>query len=185
MTREEARQNLIALGIEAPTDAQVTNYLNQFHFNRQQPAPAPNPIPTSAPTPSPEPKPQDNQELEDALNRIKELERENKKKDIAAYATAKGLTGDQVENVLKAFGEDVDAAKGAIDSISHIISDNRTAAAQEKERELAGNATNPGGGSAGGNEIGSEKTSAEKLATKFFGGQKQKNDILSHYVGGN
>ena len=57
MTREEARQNLIALGIEAPTDAQVTNYLNQFHFNRQQPAPAPNPIPTPAPTPRPQPIP--------------------------------------------------------------------------------------------------------------------------------
>nr|DAZ36313.1 MAG TPA: hypothetical protein [Caudoviricetes sp.] len=28
MTREEAKQNLVALGIEEPTDAQVTNYLN-------------------------------------------------------------------------------------------------------------------------------------------------------------
>ena len=34
MTREEAKQNLVALGIEEPTDAQVTNYLNQFHNNR-------------------------------------------------------------------------------------------------------------------------------------------------------
>ena len=28
MTREEARQNLVALGIEEPSEAQVTNYLN-------------------------------------------------------------------------------------------------------------------------------------------------------------
>lgn len=169
MTREEARQNLIALGIEAPTDAQVTNYLNQFHFNRQQPAPAPNPIPTPAPTPSPEPKPQDNQELEDALNRIKELERENQKKDIAAYATAKGLTGDQVANVLKAFGEDVDAAKGAIDSISQIISDNRTAAAQAKEQELAGKATNPGGGKTG-DDVDDKPEDVKNVESIKFGG---------------
>ena len=184
MTREEARQNLIALGIDAPTDAQVTNYLNQFHSNRQQ-QPTPAPAPAPAPTPNPEPKPQDNTELEDALNRIKELERDNKKKDIAAYATSKGLTGEQVENVLKAFGEDVDIAKGAIDSISQIISDNRTSAAQAKEQELAGKASNPGGGNAGSNGAEDEKSSAEKLAAKLFSGQKQKNDILSHYVGGN
>ena len=190
MTREEARQNLIALGIEAPTDAQVTNYLNQFHFNRQQqptqtPTPVPAPVPN--PTPNPEPGSQGETELERALNRINELERENKRKDIAAYATSKGLTGEQVDNVLKAFGDDVDVAKGAIDSISQIISDNRTAAAQAKEQELAGNASNPGGGNAGSGNggAGDEKSSAEKLATKLFGGQKQKNDILSHYVGGN
>ena len=43
MTREEAQQNLVALGIEEPTDAQLTNYLNQFHNNRQQQAPTPVP----------------------------------------------------------------------------------------------------------------------------------------------
>lgn len=190
MTREEARQNLMALGIETPTDAQVTNYLNQFHANRQQqqpPAPIPTPAPVPNPAPNPEPNPQGESELERAMNRINELERENKRKDIAAYATSKGLTGEQVENVLKAFGDDVDVAKGAIDSISQIISDNRAAAAQAKEQELAGNASNPGGGNAGSNNggAGDERTSAEKLASKLFGGQKQKNDILSHYVGGN
>ena len=49
MTREEAKQNLVALGIEEPSEVQVTNYLNQFHSNR------PNPQPTPAPTPQPNP----------------------------------------------------------------------------------------------------------------------------------
>ena len=86
-------------------------------------------------SPAPNEQPTTNKELEDALKRIKELEGENKRKDIAAYATGKGLSGEQVVNVLKAFGEDVDVAKSAIDSISQIISDNRTAAAEEKERD--------------------------------------------------
>lgn len=187
MTREEARQNLVALGIEEPTEAQVTNYLNQFHSNRQ-PAQAPvqNPAQSldtnQSPAPNPEQEPH-NSELENALNRIMELENENRRKDIAAYASAKGLTGEQADKILNAFGDNVDSAKVAVDSISQIISDNRTAAAQEKEQELAGRATNPGGGSS--NNPGGEKSSAEKLAAKFFSGQKQETNILSHYVGGN
>ena len=50
------------------------------------------------------------------------------------------------------------------------------------ESVLASNATNPGGGSAGGTD---EKSTAEKIAEKMFGGKKQENNIISHYVGGN
>ena len=83
-------------------------------------------------------------------------------------------------NVLKAFGEDVEVAKSAIDSISQIISDNRASAAEEKERELAKGASNPGGGNGGGG--GTEKTSAEQIAEKLFSAKKTENSILSHYV---
>lgn len=185
MTREEARQNLVALGIEEPTDAQVTNYLNQFHSNRNNnpnpPTPAPNPTPAPQPAPTPEPGGAD--DMETLRRQIADLQRENARKDIEAYAVAKGLTGDQVKNILNAFGENVDVAKQAIDSISQIISDNRTAAAREKEQELANGASNPGGGNAGGSGS-DEKSSAEKIAERMFGGKKQNNDILSHYVNG-
>ena len=189
MTREEARQNLVALGIEEPTDVQVTNYLNQFHSNRNTnpnpPAPvvntpAPNPNP---PQPAPQPAPGNNDEMETLRQQIANLQRENARKDIEAYAVAKGLTGEQVKNILNAFGENVDVAKQAIDSIGQIISDNRTAAAREKEQELASGATNPGGGNAGSSNS-DEKSNAEKIAERMFGGKKQSNDILSHYVNG-
>lgn len=139
-----------------------------------------------APNPAPEPTdpPANDTELQNALNRIKELERENTRKDIAAYATSKGLSGEQVENVLKAFGEDAEIAKSAIDSISQIISDNRAAAALAKEQELAGNASNPGGGSGGNGGGADEKSSAEKLAAKYFPEKKQGNSVLSHYING-
>lgn len=186
MTREEARLNLVALGIEEPTDVQVTNYLNQFHSNRNQnpnPAPQPTPTPAPAPNPAPQPTPGGNEDLEGLRKQIADLQEENARKDIEAYAVLKGLTGDQVQNILNAFGENVDVAKQAIDSISQIISDNRTAAAKEREQELANNASNPGGGNPGSGNPG-EKSTAEKIVEKMYGGKKQSNDILSHYVSG-
>lgn len=171
MTREEARQNLIALGIETPTDIQVTNYLNQFHANRvPQPAPTPQPAPAPNPTPGPNPDPHPDTDLEKALERIKELEKENRRKDIATYASEKGLSGEQAENVLKAFGDDVDVAKAAIDSLSQIISDNRAAAAQEKEQELARNATNPGGGTNPGGDNDEKPEDVKNAESLTFGG---------------
>lgn len=140
----------------------------------------PNPNPASPTQTDP---PANDTELQNALNRIKELERENTRKDIAAYASSKGLSGEQAQNVLNAFGDDIDSAKGAIDSIAQIISDNRAEAAQEKEQEIARNASNPNGGN-GGNGGGDEKSNAEKLASKYFAGKKHETNILSHYVSG-
>lgn len=184
MTREQ----LLALGL---TEEQVNQIMSMHGTATQnlrtqvttltgQLETARNANPPANPPSNPEP---ENQELTNALNRIKELEDDNRRKDVLAYATSKGLLGEQAENILKAFGDSIDSAKGAIDSISQIISDNRTAAAQEKEQEIARNASNPGGGSGG--EGGKEKSSAEKIATKLFKARKEQENILSHYVGGN
>ena len=186
MTREEARQNLVALGIEEPTEAQVTNYLNQFHSNRNQNTNTQNQTneilaQANAQNQTQQQNSSGNEELDGLRQQIADLQRENAKKDILAYAVSKGLTGDQVQNILNAFGENVEIAKQAIDSMAQIISDNRAAAAQEKEEEIARNASNPGGGSGNG---GDTKSQPEQIVTKLFGGQKQSNDILSHYVNG-
>ena len=182
MSREEARQNLVALGIEEPTDAQVTNYLNQFHANKNpQPQPTPSPAPT--PQPAPNPNPEQDKEMELLRQKIAQLESENAKKDILAYATSKGLSGKNVANVLAAYGDNVDSSKSSIDAICSIISARETAAATAKEQEIASKASNPGGGNGGG--AGTEKSSAEKIAEKLYPGNKTENSILSHYVGGN
>ena len=191
MTREEAKQNLVALGIEEPTDAQVTNYLNQFHNNRPTPAPNPNPAPkpepqpTPAPAPNPQPNqnpaPQNDDEIEKLRKQIDALQKENIKKDIRAYAAEKGLTGEQAENVLAGFQDNYDLAKTAIDSMSQIIADKETAAAQAKEQEIANRSINPVGGNPGGK--GEEKTNAEKIVEKLYGGEsKQEKSVLSYYV---
>lgn len=190
MKREEAKQNLVALGIDEPTDAQVTNYLNQFHNNRPQPEPTPvlQPQPQPQPTPEPKPEPKTEQkptsgnedDLESLRNQIEQLQRENVQKDIRAYAAEKGLKGEQADKILASFQDNLDAAKVAIDSMTEIISEsNKTAIADYEKKNLDGT-PNPDGGK-GGDE---KKSTAEKIAEKMFSGQKQENNILSHYLGG-
>ena len=36
MTREQAKQNLISIGVADPTDEQITNYLNQVNGETQK-----------------------------------------------------------------------------------------------------------------------------------------------------
>lgn len=177
MTREEARQNLVALGIEEPSDAQVTNYLNQFHSNRLNPPTQTSTDPVPEPTPNPEP--DDNTRA--LQERIEQLERENVQKDIRAYAAEKGLTGEQAESVLAGINTDLDAAKKAIDSIAQIISDKETAAATAKEQELLKGTPNPGGGTGGdpGNDKPEDVKNAESIS---FGNKADEQSTKDYYV---
>lgn len=188
MTREEAKQNLIVLGIAEPTDEQVTSYLNQFH---NQPKPNPTPAPTPTPTPAPAPTPQPNptpestpgsgEDIEALRNQIAELQRENVQKDIRAYAAEKGLTGEQAEKVLAGFKDDLESAKAAIDSMSEIISARETSAAQAKEKEILDNSTNPGGGSGGSGGGGDDKPEDVKNAEQISFGNKAANQSEKDY----
>lgn len=183
MTREEARQNLVALGIEEPSEAQVTNYLNQFHSNRPNPqlTPQPTPAPQPNPTPEPTPNPDDGGELETLRNQIEQLQKENVQKDIRAYAAEKGLTGEQAESVLAGFQTDLEAAKKAIDSIAQIISDKETAAVTAKEQELLQGTPNPGGGTGG--DLDSDKPEDAKNAESIsFGNKADEQSTKDYYV---
>ena len=187
MTREEARQNLVALGIEEPSEAQVTNYLNQFHSNRPNPQPQPSPQPTPTPQPQPTPTPEttpshdDGGELETLRNQIAQLQKENVQKDIRAYAAEKGLTGEQAESVLAGFQTDLEAAKKAIDSIAQIISDKETAAATAKEQELLKGTPNPGGGT-GGNPGDDKPEDVKNAESISFGNKADEQSMKDYYV---
>lgn len=190
MTREEAKQNLIALGIAEPTDEQVTSYLNQFHNQpKPNPTPAPTPTPTPAPVPTPQPNPNpepkptpgSGEDIETLKNQIEELRRENIKKDIRAYAAEKGLTGEQAEKVLAGFKDDLESAKAAIDSMSEIISARETSAAQAKEKEILDKSTNPGGGSGGSGGGKDDKPEDVKNAEQISFGNKAANQSEKDY----
>lgn len=133
------------------------------------------------PTPEPTPQPVENPELAEAQKQIAQLREEMNRKDISVYASSKGLSGEQAENILKAFGSDVEVAKSAIDSISQIISDTDKSARDAEKQALLNGTPNPNGGAGGNNDT---KSKAEQIASKLFGGQKQENNILSHYVNG-
>lgn len=188
MTREEAKQNLIALGIAEPTDEQVTNYLNQFHNQPKPnptpaptPTPTPAPVPTPQPNPTPEPTPGSGEDIETLKNQIEELRRENVKKDIRAYAAEKGLTGEQADKVLAGFKDDLESAKAAIDSMSEIISARETSAAQAKEKEILDKSTNPGGGSGGSGGGKDDKPEDVKNAEQISFGNKAANQSEKDY----
>ena len=172
MTREEAKQNLIALGIAEPTDEQVTSYLNQFHNQpKPNPTPAPTPTPTPAPVPTPQPNPNpepkptpgSGEDIEALRNQIAELQRENVQKDIRAYAAEKGLTGEQAEKVLAGFKDDLESAKAA------------------KEKEILDKSTNPGGGSGGSGGGGDDKPEDVKNAEQISFGNKAANQSEKDY----
>ena len=116
-------------------------------------------------------------DLKKANDRIAELE---KAQSLSAQRNSVvekfKVTSEQAKQIVK------DDGSFDYDVLGQIISDKEAAAATAKEQEIAGKAGNPNGAS-GGNENG--KSTAENLATKFFGNQKQENDILKHYVGGN
>lgn len=121
---------------------------------------------------------QANKNLEKANARIAELEKAQAIATQRANAASKfNVTAEQAAQIVK------DDGSFDYDVLGKIISEKETAAAQAKEQEIANNSTNPGGGMAG--KENENKTTAEKLVEKLYGGQKQNNDILSHYVGGN
>lgn len=121
---------------------------------------------------------QANKNLEKANARIAELEKAQAIATQRSNAASKfNVTAEQAAQIIK------DDGTMDYDALGKIISDKETAAAQAKEQEIANNSTNPGGGTAG--KDNENKTTAEKLVEKLYGGQKQNNDILSHYVGGN
>ena len=127
-----------------------------------------------------EPTPPENPELAEAQKQIAELRAEMNRKDIAVYASAKGLSGEQAENVLKAFGTDVDLAKTAIDSISQIISDSNKTAIANFEKQNLRDTPNPDGtaGNGGVDNTPADLKNAEGIT---FGGLAENAQTARDY----
>lgn len=116
--------------------------------------------------------------LDTANKTIADLQKGNAIRDLREKAMSDfKITSEQAKTVVKDDGSFDTAVLG------QIIAEKETASATAKEQELANKAGNPGGGNGSGGD--DTKTTAEKLVEKHLGGQKQNNDILSHYVGGN
>ncbi len=189
MTRAEAKQQLITLGIAEPTEEQITNLLNSVNsetLKEKQRADALKAEADKAADLQAELDRINNEKLSDvekankaletANNKIAELERNQA---IAAQRSSVmekfNVTGEQAKQIVK------DDGSFDTDVLGQIISDKEKAAATAKEQEIAKGATNPGGGSAGGGE---EKSGPEKIAAKLFTSQKTENSVLSHYLNG-
>ena len=171
MTREQAKQNLIAIGVAEPTDEQVSNYLNQVNGETKKEKDRADGYKAKADTADDLQKQIDelqagnltelekaNKALDTANQKIAELEKAQAIATQRANAASKfNVTAEQAAQIVK------DDGSFDYDVLGKIISEKETSAAQAKEQEIAKGSTNPGGGTAGGNKD-NEKTEAEKTA---------------------
>lgn len=169
MTREQAKQNLISIGVEEPTDEQITNYLNQVNGETQKEKEKAAEYKEKADKADEYKAKIDeleagnmtelekaNKALELANEQIAKMQKDNSIRDLREKSmTDFKITAEQAKTVVKDDGSFDTAALGKI------MSEKETAAAQAKEQEIAGKQDVPGGGSAGG---GKDKTEAEKTA---------------------
>ena len=88
----------------------------------------------------------------------------------------------QAENVLAGFQDNYELAKTAIDSMSQIIADKETAAAQAKEKEIANGSINPGGGNPGGGKQGNKPEDVKNAESIVFGNKQSEQSVKDYYV---
>lgn len=191
MTREQAKQNLIAIGVAEPTDEQVSNYLNQVNGETKKEKERADGYKAKADTADGLQKQLDelqagnltelekaNKALDTANQQIAELQEKNAIRDLREKAmTDFKVTAEQAKTIVKEDGS-FDTAE-----LGKIMSEKETAAAQAKEQEIANGSTNPGGGTAGGDKAGTDnKTNAEKIAESLISNAPKNNDVLSHYI---
>lgn len=189
MTRAEAKQKLVSYGIAEPTEEQITDLLNSINAETQKEKQRADGYKADADKAAELQAELDRinaEKMTDAEKQAKDLEKANNR--IAELEKAQQLIT-QRNSVAEKFNVTAEQAKQIVkddgsfdyDVLGQIISDKEKAAATAKEQEIAGKAGNPNGASGGGAD---NKSTAENIATKLFGGQKQENNILKHYVNG-
>jgi hypothetical protein len=192
MTREQAKQNLISIGVAEPTDEQVSNYLNQVNGETKKEKDRADGYKSKADKADELQTQLDelqagnltelekaNKALETANQQIADLQKDNAIRDLREKAmTDFKVTAEQAKTIIKEDGS-FDTAE-----LGKIMSEKETAAAQAKEQEIAKHQDIPGGGS----NQDLEKTEAEKIAASLISSNpksQSNNDVLSHYLGGN
>lgn len=189
MTREQAKQNLIAIGVAEPTDEQVSNYLNQVNGETKKEKDRADGYKAKADKAD---------ELQTQLDEIQagnltELERANKALDAANQQIAdlqkSNAIRDQREAAMTNFKITAEQAKtvvkddGSLDytELGKIMSEKETAAAQAKEQEIAKHQDIPGGGSAVSGKEG-KTADVENAEQITYGNPAASTEAKNHYV---
>ena len=190
MTREQAKQNLIAIGVAEPTDEQVSNYLNQVNGETKKEKDTADGYKAKADTADGLQKQLDelqagnltelekaNKALDTANQQIAELQKNNAIRDLREKAmTDFKVTAEQAKAIVKEDGR-FDTAE-----LGKIMSEKETAAAQAKEQEIANGSTNPGGGTSGGNKDNEKTADVENAEKITFGSNSATTEAKNHYV---
>ena len=153
MTREMAKGNLIKMGIEEPTDEQITNYLNQINGEVQKEKDKANQYKKDADKVAEltaklkeledanlDDVAKANKATEEANQKLADLQKEMTKMQNKAKLAEMGIGGEDAEKLIH------DDGTLDFDTLSNIISNRENAAAVKKEQEIANQSTNPNGG---------------------------------------
>ena len=174
MTREQAKTNLINLGIPEPSEEQVTNYLNTVNGEAKKEKDRADKYKLDAEKAAELKKQLDeiannnlsevekaNKATEDAMAQVAALQKRIDRAEQLKALAEKGITGEQAEKLISEDG------KLDYDILGQIISDRETAAKAAKEQEIANNQGNPNGGASGAQDDPNAKPkdveNAEKL----------------------
>lgn len=107
---------------------------------------------------------------------IAELQAQLATSEINAYASSKNLVGEQIANILKAFGGNVEAAKTAIDSIVGYVEEREKSAVSAYEQKLQAETQSPGGSKGGNGEADDTAMALAKRLTPTNAGVNE--DLL-------
>ena len=156
MTREQAKALLVTLGIETPSEDQITNYLNSVNKEVKSEKDRAEKYKAEADKTADLQKQLDeinnkglsdvekaNKATEDALKKVAELEKNIKTMQTQKELATLGIIGEDAD---KFFNED-----GSLNfaTLGQVLTNREKAAAIAKEKELAGNAGNPGNSGTG------------------------------------
>ena len=185
MQRSQAKENLIAIGIESPTEEQITSYLNQLNGEVQNDKKVIEKLKTESARVLDLQAQLDklneanlsevekaNKATESANNRVVELEKQIKGMQTRAKLAEIGIKGEHLDKFFDENGE-VDFAV-----LGQVLSESKASGATEKEAELAGKATNPGGGSASTDT----KSEAEKYVEEHLSNASNFSESIKTYL---
>lgn len=171
MTREQAKTFLFSLGIETPTDEQITSYLNSVNSETKKEKDRADKLKLDADKAAQLQKQIDeinnqnlsevekaNKATEDAMAQVAALQKRIDRAEQFKALAEKGITGEQAEKLISEDG------KLDYEVLGQIISDRENAAKAAKEQEIANNQGNPGGGSSGNEGKTDEKPDDVKNA---------------------
>lgn len=190
MNREQAKENLISMGIAEPTEDAITKYLNSVHAETKKANDRANALQADADKAAELQAKLDeisnqnltdieraNKETEIANNKISELEKQISTMTLKSSLAEQGIVGEQADKLI----ESLSGGSFDVSVLGQIISDKEKAAAIAKEKEIADKTPNPGGG---GSNDDDTKTEAEKAASTIIGniGSEDTSEIVSSYL---
>ena len=190
ITREQAKKNLISIGVAEPTEEQITSYLNQIGSETQKEKDKADKYKEKADKADELQSKLDeieqgnlseieaaNKNLEKANQRIAELEKAQMVVNQKKVVTEKfKVTGEQADKIVKEDGT-LD-----YDVLGQIIADKETAAAQAKEQEIANGSINPGGGNTGDGKQDDKPDDVKNAESIVFGNKQSEQSVKDYYV---